>query len=176
MEKRHGISEIWVPIPNYEDSYEISSIGNVRSLSRIVKHPIYGNKQIKGKILKPRLIKGYHHAGLYKNGKMSSVPIHRIICSIFIKNSDNKKEVNHKNGIKTDNRLENLEWVTSLENRLHAIKSGLIPNGSSSARSKLTEEDAINIKYSQKHLSSRSLAKIYNVAHSTISGIRRCVS
>ena len=68
---------------------------------------------------------GYFHYALSKKGKVRTISIHRLIGLHFIKNPNNKKFINHINGIKTDNRIENLEWVTHSENMLHANKIGL---------------------------------------------------
>ena len=73
---------------------------------------------------------GYGFYTLRINGKYKGVKAHRLIAKTFIDNNENKEQVNHINGIKTDNRVENLEWCTAKENTRHAIKCGLhIPNG-----------------------------------------------
>jgi hypothetical protein len=119
--------ELWRDINNYECLYQVSSIGNVRSLNRSVYHS--GNKsqsRIKGKLLKPRINnRGYWDLRLSKDGKRRTHFIHRLMGEAFLSNPFKKSEINHKNGIKTDNRLENLEWVTHSENMIHAFKLGL---------------------------------------------------
>lgn len=102
-------------IEGFED-YEIYENGNIRSLKS-------------NKILKPRLdSKGnYLILGLYKDGKQYTKYVHRLVAENFIPNPQNKMEVNHINGNKTDNRVENLEWATRSENVKHAIITGLNP-------------------------------------------------
>ena len=74
----------------------------------------------KEKILKPyKGSSGYEHIILYKEKSKKTFDLHRLVASSFIPNPENKKEVNHKNGIKTDNRVKNLEWVTRSENLIH---------------------------------------------------------
>jgi hypothetical protein len=85
-------------------------------------------------------------------GKRISIGIHQLIARLFIPNPENKREVNHINGIKTDNRVENLEWVTPSENRAHALKNKLciMPKGENNYASKLTEKQVIEIRNSFK--------------------------
>lgn len=97
--------------------------------------------------------------------------VHRLVAQKYIPNPKNKLQVNHKNGIKTDNRVENLEWVTNQENRIHAMKNGLHLTGSKCSYSKLNEDDVIYI-LQNKTLSNKQLAIKFNVSASCISDIR----
>lgn len=113
--------EIWKDIQNYEGLYQVSNLGRVKSLPR-------PNKRKNEIIMTPHLQNtGYYYITLHKPKKEKKVTIHRLVAKAFISNPKNKPYVNHKNGIKTDNRIENLEWVTNKENIEHAIKKGLIP-------------------------------------------------
>lgn len=75
--------------------------------------------------MKPSLVKGYHQIGLRKDGRYHQLYVHRLVAIVFIQNIDNKPFINHKNGIKTDNRVENLEWCTRSENMHHAWETQL---------------------------------------------------
>jgi len=99
-----------------------------------------------GHILKPRIANGYWYVEMTNNNKSHKVSIHRLLCIIYLPNPENKLHVNHKNGIKTDNRLENLEWCTPLENARHAIETGLIARGKvGGSKSKYSVSDYKNI-------------------------------
>ncbi len=110
--------ERWKPVVGYERLYEVSDLGRVRSLPR---------KGTKGGIVNVSYSnnKHYAHIPLAKDGRCRTVSLHRIVAQAWIPNPDNKPQVNHKNGVKADNRVANLEWVTNLENMRHAIKTGL---------------------------------------------------
>ena len=91
--------------------------------------------------------RGYCFVTVSLNGKLKDLSIHREVAKAFIPNSENKPYVNHINGIKTDNRVENLEWVTAKENIQHAIKNELRNNrGVNSPKSKFTSDDVTNIR------------------------------
>lgn len=110
----------WLPIIGYEGSYVISDDGIVMRISysdraNNAKHDL--PFEIKQRVDKD----GYMKCALSKNGKTKHYFVHRLVAETYIKNILNKKQVNHKNGIKNDNRVENLEWVTSSENIRHRI-------------------------------------------------------
>lgn len=119
--------EVYKPIIGYESHYEISNLGNVKSFNR-TKLSSYGScSKLKAQNIKPVLQKktGYQIITL-RNGVITEQKLlHRVVALNFIPNPENKPCINHKNGIKTDNRVENLEWCTHKENNNHAIKNGL---------------------------------------------------
>lgn len=137
------MNEIWRKIEGFEN-YEVSNLGNVRSLK---------NKKVK--ILK--LIKretGYIFINLYKNKKIHHKSVHRLVASTFIPNPQNKFQVNHIDGDKTNNKVENLEWCTAKENSQHAWNTGL---------SRMTKEHKKKISRSlkgEKHPRARKVTCI----------------
>ena len=97
-------------------NYMVSSLGDIKSL------PMKGNFW-RGKLLRTKIDKGgYKRIWLYVDGKSKEVLIHRLVAQTFIPNPCDKPQVNHKNGDKTDNRVDNLEWVTASENELHRYR------------------------------------------------------
>lgn len=119
------MEEIWKDIKEYEGLYQVSNLGRIRSLDRYRKTGISGYIQ-RGRILiGSKRGPGYLGVSLTKKDVKKSVLIHRIVAETFIPNPDGKKEVNHKNGIKTDNRVMNLEWSTRKENEKHSYVAGL---------------------------------------------------
>lgn len=120
------------------------------------------------KIVKPEInSKGYLRVRI--GGKKYFV--HRLVAEKYLKNKDNKPQVNHKDGNKLNNCVENLEWVTNLENRKHAVKNGLQIQGSKCPWAKLTEEQVLYIR-NNPNISSRTLSEMYNVSLGAINDVR----
>lgn len=105
--------EIWKDIPNYENLYQVSNQGNVKS--------VCSSKMLKSS---PNNC-GYYKVELYKNKKSKVFYVHRLVAISFIPNPENKKQVNHIDGNKANNNVSNLEWCTASENQIHAINHNL---------------------------------------------------
>lgn len=117
--------EIWKAIPGFERCYEASSLGQIRSLRQSKSHG--GTKVRDIPLLRKAHLNtsGYWHIGLQMNGRHYSISNHRLVALAFIPNPNNFPEVNHIDGNKLNNSIENLEWVSSRNNQLHAYKLGL---------------------------------------------------
>ena len=156
--------EVWRDVVGYEGFYQVSSYGRVKSLR--------GRKE---KFLSIDINNAcYAKVLLSKNGQSKTLLVHRLVAAAFIPNVDNKPQVNHKNGNKFDNRVENLEWVTCSENTQHAYNMGLAKTlrGVNNGAAKLTSEQISEIRSSciigDKDFGLRSLAKKFKVSEHTI--------
>lgn len=163
------MSEIWKDIEGYEGLYQVSNLGRVKSLDRI---------DCRGQHREPKFMKarptkqGYLRVGLWKNGKVKTVSIHRLVAEAFISKNFT---VNHKDGNKSNNTVDNLEWMTQKENNIHAYETGLKSQGEQWFNSKFSKEQVIEIRknyipFSEEY-GKNALAKKYNVAPSTIYNI-----
>lgn len=110
------MTEEWRDIVGYEGLYQVSSLGRVRSLDRVIERN--GRPScLKGKVLSGcRFGRGYLMVGLSKNNEVKLVGIHRLVAQAFVPNPNNLPQVNHKDCDKTNNRVENLEWCSALYN------------------------------------------------------------
>lgn len=164
------IKEEWRDIEGFEGFYQVSNIGRVRRL--LDRHQNSLDRNI---ILKPQTDRnGYKTVYLSKNNNRKIIHIHRLVAIGFLPNPDNKRCVNHKDGNKANNRVENLEWCTYSENTIHALENRLkIPErGEDVHNAALTNEqaDAIRKEYifrSKEH-NLFTLAQKYGVSPSTI--------
>jgi hypothetical protein len=137
---------------------------------------IFSNKR-HGKITRIgfKEAQGYMVARLCKNGIEKDVKIHRLVAEAFLPNPDNKPYVNHKNSIRHDNRIENLEWCTSQENTLHAISNNrqYLPKGEQHAGAKLTEKEVFSIAQRLRNGERvTSIAESYKVSRRAINSIK----
>lgn len=111
--------EIWKDIEGFDGYYQISSLGRVKSLSREIYNKRGYFFKTKSKILKQCVIKYYCYTSISYNGGKKAYTVHRLVAKCFINNKHNKPQVNHKNLNSSDNRIENLEWVSARENECH---------------------------------------------------------
>lgn len=160
------IAEIWKPVVGHEEWYSVSNLGRVR-------------RNATGRILNPSANNyGYKRITIHYNRQIiTTVAVHVIVAIAFIGQRPKDKEINHKNGIKTDNRAENLEWVTSSENRQHAMRVLGIDYacpGERHGNAKLTNIAVIDIRSQHaKGITPQRLASQYHVTDRTIRGIVR---
>lgn len=116
------MQEIWKEIKGYEGYFEVSNLGNFRSKDRIVKYKKDGIRNYPGKpLLTETILEGYQRIVLMKDAIKKRYMCHRLVAETFIPNPDNKPFINHINGNRSDNRVENLEWCTQSENERHSI-------------------------------------------------------
>jgi len=139
--------EVWRNVIGYEDIYHVSNIGNIKRLEYARKNLLTGGLSI----IKERILKPVKHYNEYLfvslcNGNQKEYSIHTLVANAFICNPDNKPEVNHKNGVKSDNHVDNLEWNTTSENLLHSYRTGLRRSGENHHKAKLTLVQVNEIK------------------------------
>ena len=167
--------EIWKPVPGYKGHYEVSDHGNVRSLDKevICEGKIFTYKRkFKGKDIKPRVGRcGYLYLQLSKKGKQTTYKNHRItLCAFTGKDLRYKLHVNHKDCDKTNNYLNNLEWVTRKENSIHASKNGRLNTEPGTAAVRKIHKDDIElirlwgVKGKGAKENHRMLAKVFSVS------------
>ncbi len=143
--------EIWLPVRGWELSYEVSSRGQVRSIDRLIAFKRAGENRVSrypGKLLKPQLtMYGYPMVILSEEPRRMTTTIHIIVCSTFHgPKPDPSFEVGHLNGVRTDNREENLRWVSPKENQAHRRLHGTHLEGEDAPGAKLTIETVKEIR------------------------------
>lgn len=173
------MNEIWKPVKGYEGLYEVSNYGKIKSLRRWSGSCYKKETELSTK----RLSKdGYVRIALSKDNKKHETKMHRIVAEHFIENLNNKQTVNHIDGNKLNNRVDNLEWADRHEQLVHAYSLGLKKSirGTDNNQSKLTKEDVEYIRENYKRQSTEfgtvALSKKYGVSNRVIGLITRGLS
>lgn len=169
------LNEIWKPIPDYELEYAVSNLGRVKRLKESTARRRYPA----GMIIKPAKQKnGYTITRLSLGDKIKKTfYTHRLVLKTFVGPCPDKYEVNHINGIRDDNRLDNLEYVSRSDNNLHAYKKlnrkAVVPEGPKHHKFKLSDDKVREIRklYSEELLSYAELGRRYGVDWSSIRSI-----
>lgn len=165
------MQEIWKDVPGYEGLYQVSNIGNVRSLK--------WNHSNQTRLLTPFNNGGYARIGFRQNGILKNYLVHVLVAKAFIPNPHNKPSVNHIDGNKLNNTVQNLEWVTYSENTRHAIAHNLRPagcnyqhkKGADNPISKKVLQTSLDGNFSKLWLCSQDAAQDLGFS---IPSIRRC--
>lgn len=159
--------EIWKAIEGFEGLYEVSNLGRVKSTHRASKILKYGFSGGRG-------INRYPTVNLRKYGHAKNGLIHRLVAIAFLDNPKNKREVNHKDGNKLNNHVDNLEWCTRKENCAHSSQSGLLMRDGVHYNAKLTMDEVVQIKRQLANgVKQCFLVKEFNSDSSTINSISR---
>lgn len=155
-------SETWMPIRGFP-GYEVSTFGRVKSLRR------------RYSVLKKLFVRNYAHVLLYRCNYIKHFRVHRLVLEVFIGKCPKGCEANHKDGIKTNNRLKNLEWITSSENKAHAFNLGLCSQkGELNNSARLKEDDVKLIKKLRFHnVKNKEIASYFDVTEGCITEITR---
>jgi hypothetical protein len=169
------MEEIFKDIIDYEGLYQISNLGRVKCLTKRGVFPNGGIVVHKEKIMATRINATYVVIGLRKNSQLNTVKVHRLVCSAFHPNQDNKPDVNHLDGNKLNNKADNVEWSTKKENAQHALKMGLNYTnplrGSKNSMAKLNEDKVIKIRwlYKTKLFTQKKLGEMFEIGRGSIS-------
>lgn len=153
-------------IPGYEGYYQAGDDGTIRSVDKIVRQHSGATQKKRGKVLRPAVDKiGYIKVALSKNNKLMSYPVHRLVALAFIPNPNNLKEVNHKDCIKSNNHVSNLEWCDRLHNMRHAYANNLVPikSGDENWATKIKQREKPIIKsLRNRGIAVKDIAKKYD--------------
>jgi len=163
--------EVWRGVVGYEGLYVVSNLGNVRSLPKRTRHreELEMTKRVGSG--------GYLYVHLRKNGKSNNRLVHRLVAEAFIDNPYNKPQVNHIDGNKKNNNVNNLEWVTHSENQLHSIRvlgNPKLPKHRISPNRHLTYQQAQQIRADNRP--QAVIAMDYGVTQMSISLIKRNIT
>lgn len=169
--------EEWKDIPGF-NSYQVSNLGNIRTIGRMVVNKGQFERKISARNLAPMNNgRGYLAASIQIKGQgKKNLYIHRLVASLFIPNPDNLPEVNHIDGDKSNNNISNLEWVSTQQNRDHAVRTGLIRRGERIHSSKLTADQVLLIYdtvIKNPSINKSELGRKYGINCTTVIKIQR---
>ena len=155
--------ETWEDVIGFEGLYQVSDMGRVKS---------FYHDKVNGRLMQPSHdTKDYLIVTLYRDGKRQTMTVHRLVAERFLGPAPSPKhEINHKNGVKDDPRLDNLEWVTSAENHKHAAENGLKTHGKDHHSAKLTGQKATEIRslYATGDYTMVGLGKMFGITKQAI--------
>ncbi len=155
------ITERWMPVLNYEDSYEVSNLGRIWSVRF-------------ERFLRPDVdVSGYPRVCLSVGRKQTTPRVHRLVVLAFMGPQPVGHQVNHKDGNKRNSALSNLEWVTPSENCLHSFRNGMSDAvGTSNGRSRLSETQVLEIReLSEEGMSQAQIGVLYEICQQHVSDI-----
>lgn len=140
------MKEIWKDIPGYEDLYQVSNLGRVKSLDKYVNSAIKNNTKVlrKSQLLKIRINQGYYEVTLTHNNKRKYCKVHRLVAQAFIPNPNNLSQINHKDENPLNNNVENLEWCTAQYNCSYGNRTKNIYNNTRSISVEINQYDLNN--------------------------------
>ena len=168
------IDEIWMPVQGYEGIYDVSNLGRVRSLTRVVSIYSYLTNTMFERTIESR-IKSIHHdkygygmVNLKKNGEHRTEKVHRLVAKAFIPNPQNKPCVDHINGVRDDNRVENLRWLSLADNN-RVYRKEQLSEEEQERRNNATRKKVICIETGEIYKSIAAAAKAFNVVNQSIS-------
>ena len=168
------IIEEWRPVVGYEGFYEVSNRGQVRSLSWMTKHWQGGQRTKPARMLAqvPHW-KGYFHVSIRTPGEEGkAAQVHRLVAAAFMPKPSPAHQVNHKDGDKHNNNIENLEWVTQRENTKHAYENGLCPRGERHPKARLNPEAVRRIRALRAEGTSlRTIAANFGISRGALHNI-----
>lgn len=168
------MQEIWKPVSGFESLYEVSNLGRVRSLDRVCVGPSGRERRRKGQLMRQTLTDGYFVIRMFSAEGSKIHRIHRLVATEFCRKTEGCDVINHKDGVKTNNHADNLEWTTVRGNTIHSYENGLQSGrkGSRHHKAILTEDDVRSIIKSLKAgTPQKHIAKIYGVTNGSITNI-----
>lgn len=169
--------EIWKSINSTKNLYEASNKGRVRSIDRLVEYRTKSGttslRVSKGRVLSPSKYRYLHVNLALGNGNFESRYVHRLVAEAWLPNPENKPEVNHKDGNKFNNKIDNLEWVTASENITHGYDENLHRHGMRNHYCKLTEDQVFAIIEIKKttNLSYAKIGDMFNISGTQVRNI-----
>jgi hypothetical protein len=165
--------EVWKDIVGYEGLYQVSNMGNIKTMSRLHRtdRPYVKQERL---LNPPTNATGYKQVTLYKDKKGIIHSVHKLVATAFIERQPHDQVVNHKDGVKVNNTVYNLEWCTYGHNQSHAIRTGLIRihRGESHYASKLTDKQRQEIKQLRSTgMKQKDIGFIYGIGQQAVSKI-----